>query len=139
MARDLNTTINNWTTKSAGAQQAFVDGVNNTTVDPTQRAIANQSGLLSGFNNAVNSGYWARRLAAVGKAGWQSKTIAKASNYGTGIAAGKDAYSAAMSTWLPIIDQTAAQAKNMPGGSLGNNLARANYFATQLYNRKRGL
>lgn len=139
MARDLNTTINNWTTKSSGAQQAFVDGVNNTSVDPTQRAIANQSALLSGFNNAVNSGYWARRLSAVGKSGWQSKTIAKAANYGTGIAAGKDAYAAAMSTWLPIIDQTAAAAKNMPGGSLGNNLARANYFATQLYNRKRGL
>ena len=139
MAKDLNTTVNNWTTGAGGAQQKYVDGINNTSVDPTQRAIANQSALLSGFNNAVNSGFWARRLAAVGKAGWQSAAVAKAANYGTGITAGKDAYAAAMSTWLPIIDQTAAAAKNMPGGSLGNNLARANYFATQLYNRKRGL
>ena len=139
MARDLQTTINNWTTKASGAQQAYVDGINNTQVDPTQRAIANQSGMLAGFNNAVNSGFWARRLSAVGKAGWQSASVAKAANYGTGIAAGKDAYSNAMATWLPIIDQTAAAAKNMPGGSLSANLARANYFATQLYNRKRGL
>lgn len=139
MAKTLAQTVQRWTTGAGGAQQAFIDGVNNTDVDPTQRAIANQAGALSGYADAINSGRWARNLQAVGKSGWQAATVAKAANYGTGISAGTQKYSAAMATWLPIIDQVAAAAKAMPGGSLGQRLARANYVATQLYNRKRGI
>lgn len=139
MAKTLQQTISRWQSGAGGAQQAFVDGVQNTDVDPTARAVANAAGALSGYADAINSGRWARNLQAVGKGGWQAATVAKAGNYGTGIAAGVPKYTAAMTTWLPIIDQVAAAAKAMPGGSLAQRLARANYVATQLYNRKRGI
>jgi hypothetical protein len=139
MPKDLATTVANWTNGASGAQQKFVEGVQRTDVDPTQRAIAAQGALVNNFVQSVQSGRWARNLSQVGKAGWQAATVAKAGNYGTGIAAGADRYSTAMQTWLPIIDSAAASARAMPSGTLAQNLARANAFATALYNRKRGL
>ena len=139
MAKDLATTSQNWSTGAGGAQQKFVTGVQNTTKDPVARAIAAQAALLSNFTQAVTSGRWQRNLSAVGKAGWQSATVAKAANYSTGIAAGLANYETAMQTWLPRINQAAATVQAMPSGTLQANLARANQFATILYNAKRGL
>ena len=139
MAKDLATVEANWLARSQASGQAFIDGVNNTTVDPTQRAIAAQAALLAGFNQAVTSGRWANNLARVGKGGWQTATVAKAGNYATGIAAGAGKYNAAMSTWYPRILAAAAAAKSMPGGSIGASNARSAAFATALYNAKRGL
>jgi hypothetical protein len=139
MAKSLQQTVAKYQANATGAEQAFVDGVNNTDVDPTALAIANQAGALSGYTAAITSGFWARQLQAVGKQGWQSATVAKRSNYSTGIQAGLPKYQAQMGVWLPIIDSIAQQAKAMPGGSLAQRLARANYVATALYNRKRGI
>jgi hypothetical protein len=139
MAKTLDQVVGKWTANASGAQQAFVDGVQNTSVDPTQRAIANEAGLLSGFQQAVTSGRWRAALAAVGKAGWQAATVDKAGNYGTGIAAGKDKYSASMSQWLPILQSVGATAKGMPGATIDQRIARSAYVAKTLYNRKRGL
>ena len=139
MAKDLNAVTNKWAQNSGAAQQAFVDGVNNTSVDPTALAIANEQGYLSGVQQAVQSGYWRRRLQQVGKAGWQQATVAKAGNYGTGIAAGRAKFEAAMGTWLPIIQQTGNAAKAMPGQTLDHRIARSAFVARTLYNRKRGL
>ncbi len=137
MAKDLATTTTNWLQRSQASQQAFVDGVQNTSTDPVQRAIQNQGALLAGFTQAVTSGRWARNLAAVGKAGWQSATVAKAGNYGVGIAAGEQKYATAMQTWLPRIQQAAASARAMPSGSIAASNARSAAFATALYNAKR--
>mgnify|MGYP003394853972 CR=1 FL=1 len=139
MPKDLTQTVNNWTNAAGAAQTAFVAGVEGTSVDPTQLAIANQGAMVSNFTQAVQSGRWQRNLAAVGKAGWQTATVAKAANYSTGIMAGRTAFEQAMSVWLPVIHQAAASARAMPSGTLAQNLARANAFATALYNRKRGL
>jgi hypothetical protein len=139
MAKDLQSVVSSWTNSAGTAQQKFVDGVQNTAADPTQLAIRAQGALVANFTQAVTSGRWAQKLGAVGKAGWQAATVAKAGNYSTGIAAGAPKYEAAMQTWLPFINQTAASVRNMPSGSLANNLARANAMATALYNRKRGL
>lgn len=138
MPRDLTMTVNNWVNAAGSAQTAFVAGVEGTSIDPTQAAIAAEGALLSNFAQSVQSGRWRRNLAAVGKAGWQAATVAKANNYATGIQAGRTAYEQSMSTWLPIIQQTAAQVRQMPSGTLQQNLARANAFATALYNRKHG-
>jgi hypothetical protein len=65
--------------------------------------------------------------------------VAKAGNYGTGINAGRDKYNQAMTAWLPVILSTGAAAKQMPGATLQQRIARSAYVATTLYNRKRGL
>jgi hypothetical protein len=108
-------------------------------VDVVGRAIANQAGLLQGFNDAVNSGRWAGALQRVGTSGWKARTVAKAANYGVGITAGVDKYSASMGTWLPRINSAAAAAKAMPGATIDQRIARSAYLQRTLYNAKRGL
>ena len=137
MAKTLAQVTAKWDGSTAGGQQAFVDGITNTTVDPTQLAIANQAGYLSGVNASV--GLWASQLAKAGKAKWQANSIKKAGNWTTGVAAGQQAYASAMTTWLPILQQTGAAARAMPGQTIDQRIARSAYVARTLYNRKRGI
>src|SRR6266496_3801296 len=139
MVSDPSTWGDKWSTGIQGKQQKFVDGVQGTTVDPTALAIAAEGAMLTNITQAITSGRWRQALQRAGKAKWQGNTIAKAANWTGAATTGKAAYETAMQTWGPIIVQTAAAARAMPGGSLPNNLARANYLATTLYNRKRGL
>jgi len=139
VAKTLEQTVSNWQAGAGAAQQRFVDGVQGTQVDVVGKAIAAQPALVAGFNQAVSSGFWAARLRAVGTAGWKDRTVAKAANYGVGIQAGTPNYNQAMQVWLPRIQSVAAQAKNMPGGSIDNRIARSAYLQRTLYNAKRGL
>lgn len=138
MAKSLDQVVSKWSANASGAQQAYSDGVQNTTVDPTARAIANEAGYLAGVQNAVSTGLWRRKLSAVGATGWKQAVAAKAGNYGVGINAGKDKYQQSMQSWLPAIQQTGAAAKAMPGQTLEQRIARSAYVARTLYNRKRG-
>jgi len=133
---DLATTVSRWQQSAGTAQTRYTEGVQTTTVDPTALAVQAQTKLLQGFNDAVQSGRWARNLQAVGKAGWQSATLAKANNYSTGISAGTQKFQTAMQTWLPIIQSAASSVQSMPNNSFADSLARMNAFATALHNAK---
>jgi hypothetical protein len=139
VAVDLATVVSRWQQGAGGAQQKYVDGIRNTTKDPIAAAVNASQSMLQNFQASVTSGRWQRAITAVGKAGWQAASEAKAANYGVGIAAGTTAYEQAMQTWLPRINQAASAVQQMPSGTLALNLARANAFATALYNAKRGL
>jgi hypothetical protein len=75
-------------------------------------------------------------LQEKGTAGWKAATIAKASNYATGIAAGADDYQRAMQEWLPIIQSASASVQSMPNTSFQDSLNRMTAFATALHNAK---
>lgn len=137
MAKSLEQVVSKWAQNAGAAQTAYTDGIQNTTVDPTALAAANQAGYLAGVQSSVN--LWRSNLLKVGKSGWQSASIAKAGNYGTGISAGQAKFQSGMQTWLPIIQQTGAAAKAMPGQTVDQRIARSAYVAKTLYNRKRGL
>ncbi len=138
MAKDLGTTVSNWTAGASAGQGKYVLGIEGTTVDPTALAIRAQSALLANFNQAVTSGRWAARLSAAGKGKWQTNAVAKAGNWSTGIASGETAYSTAMQTWLPRIQSAANQVRTMPSGTLAASQARSAQFMALLYNAKRG-
>ena len=133
---DLTTTVSRWLQSAAVGQQRFTEGVQSTQEDVVGKAIAAQGALLANFSQAVASGRWARRLSERGNAGWKSATLAKAANYGTGIAAGEDEYRKQMTIWLPIIDSAAASVRSMPSGTLAASIARMTAFATALNNAK---
>lgn len=139
MAKDLSTVVRKWTANASGAQQAYVDGIEATTVDPTALAVQNEQGYLQGVQQAVSSGLWRRKLQAVGRAGWMTASVAKAGNFATGIAAGADKYERSMQTWLPRIQQVGAAAKAMPGQTIEQRLARSAYVGRTLYNLKRNI
>jgi hypothetical protein len=136
MAKTLQQTVANYTGAAPRAQADWLAGVQATTVDPT--ALAAQAGQLAVLNytTAWTSGRVAAGLARAGKQGWIAGSVAKQQNYATGIANAGPKYQAAMTTWLPIIDQAAAQAKAMPHGSLAASQARAAAFMAALYNAK---
>lgn len=134
--KSLQTTVQNWTQSASTAQGRYTAGVQNTDKDPAQLAIANQAALLSGFQNAVNSGLWARRLGAVSKAQWQQTTLAKASNYSTGITAGESKFQQKMGQVLPVLAQVVAQVDSMPSGTPAANDQRMLFFANAMRQAK---
>lgn len=139
MAVDLATVVARYRDGAGGAQQRYVEGIQQTSKDPVAAAVNAAQAMLSNFQQSVSSGRWQRAIQAVGKAGWQAASEAKAANYGVGVQAGLGKYETSMTTWLPIINQAAAAANAMPSGTLALNLARSAAFATALYNRKRGI
>ncbi len=132
----LQQAVERYTQSAATAQTRYTEGIQGTQVDVVGRAIANQAGLVAGFNQAVTSGFWARRLSEVGTTGWKTKSVAKAGNYSTGIMAGAQDYSAAMQTWLPRIQAAAQQVKSNPAPTFAARMQRAVDYATILHNQK---
>ena len=125
----------NWSTGVGGASQKYTDGINATTIDVVGKAIANQGALLANFQNAVNSGEWARRLAAVGTSGWKAAAIAKAANYATGATAGKARFQNFASQAQPFWTQAAGAIAGMASGNKAASMARVSawYDAMQTF------
>jgi len=100
----------------------FSQGVQNTTVDPASLAIQQQSALLANFTDAVTSGRWAANLQAAA-ATWKPNTLAKASNYTTGLNAAKAKLAAVgtalMANAAAISQQVQAMPKGVKGGAEG--------------------
>lgn len=130
---DAQTAADRWQQGAVQGQQRFVEGVQQTQKDPTQLAVQQKSALVNNFNQAVSSGRWERALARVGKGGWQSATLAKAANYGTGISASKDKFATAIAPVLAFEAQLQAQVQSMPKGTLADSLARAQAWITGMY------
>jgi hypothetical protein len=124
-----------WSAGVSGAGTKYTDGIQNTTVDVVGRAIAKQGDLLAGFTAAVTSGEWARRLSAVGTAGWKSAAIAKAANYMTGATAGKARFQNFAQQAQPFWANASAAIDGMPSGGKANALARVGawYDAMQTF------
>lgn len=85
-----------WKTRTAAAQQDYLDGVAGTDKDPTALAIAAGPRLLANFTARFNDGTWANSLRKAGKAGWQKAVADKGgSNFANGVnAAGEKVASA---------------------------------------------
>ena len=114
-----------WLQGAQGAQPKWLQGIQTTTVDPTAAAAAASNKMLLGVQNAVNSGYWARRLADVGKSGWQAACVAKQNNYGTGIAAGQNKYEAGYTAFWNYAAPQLQSVLSMPKVTLADSIARA--------------
>lgn len=114
-----------WLQGAQGAQPKWLQGVQTTTADPTALAAQAANKMLLGVQNAVNSGYWARRLADVGKSGWQAACQAKQNNYGTGIAAGQNKYEAGYTAFWNYAGPQLQSVLSMPKVTLADSIARA--------------
>jgi hypothetical protein len=133
---DAATVADRWVGAAGAAQARFTEGVQTTTKDPTALAVAQISKLQNNFVQSVTSGRWQRNLQRVGKTGWQSATVAKASNFSTGVNAAKDKYMAAMGPVLQIEAQVQAQVQAMPKATLQDSINRMTTWATALHNWK---
>lgn len=130
---DAATATERWRSSASMAQGRYTEGVQSTTKDPTQLAVAQQGKLITNFNAAVQSGRWARGLQRKGKAGWQSDTLAKANNYSTGINASADKYQAAIGPVLAAEASLQSQIQAMPNATIQDSIARMTAWATGLH------
>jgi hypothetical protein len=119
-----NTWGTNWSAGVSAAGQKYTQGIQDTTVDVVGKAIAAQPALLANFTAAVTSGEWARRLAAIGTAGWKAAAIAKAANYITGATAGLSRFQNFAQQAQPFWQNAVNAIDGMPSGGKANALAR---------------
>lgn len=118
----------NWLNAAPRAVPNWVSGIQNTTVDPTQLAAAQAQKAALNYQNAINSGFWARRLADAGKAKWQSQSIAKQNNYSTGYQAGQTAYETGYTQFWNYMTPYLNTLYAMPKVTLQDSIARATFF-----------
>lgn len=130
MVVDAATAQQRWQAAAGTAQQKYVDGIRTTTKDPTALAAAASQKMLNGVTQAVTSGYWGRRLAEVGKQGWQAASEAKASNYSTGIQASGTKFQQGYQQFWSYATPYLAQVQAMPNNSLADSIARATAWIT---------
>jgi hypothetical protein len=127
MPVDAATAAARWETGASGATGKWAEGIQSTQVDVAARAIQQQGVMAANFAQAVSSGRWARRLTeSGGTANWKAQSLAKQSNYGTGVSAAKGKFQAAMQQLLPYIYAGKATIDSMPKGSIGASKARVN-------------
>lgn len=119
------------------AQATWLAGINATTVDVMGRAVNAIPAAIQGYTNSLQSGAYARAVAASGgTANWKTKSEAKAQNYGVGINAGLPKFESAinkiMSAMPGIVNSLG------PRGPVGSaqNYARSAQVGQALHNAK---
>jgi len=117
-----------WLNAAPSATQAYVAGVQGTTVDPTALAAAQAQKALLNYSAVINSGEWARRLADAGITKWKQNTLAKQGNYSTGYQAGQTAYEQGYTSFWNYMSPYLNQLYAMPKTTLADSIARATFF-----------
>ena len=123
-----------WSQNLQSATQSIQNGVNAVTTAPTQLAAANVNGYLQGIQQAVASGKWQKNLQAVSLQDWKNAMTNKGiPHIQTGAVQGQQKVQQVMGPLLDYIYNTRDQVnQSNPRGSLAQNLARANAFATAM-------
>jgi hypothetical protein len=113
-----------WSQRTQAAAQDYTTGVQNTASDPTALAIAAGQRYIQRVTESFNNGKWANGLRRVGKAGWQSATLAKAANFSTGVAAAEAKVQSAFTPLLAYEATLQSRIDAMPNVTLADRIAR---------------
>jgi len=118
-----------WVTRASAAGQDYGRGVEQTEKDPTALAVQNGARYIAGVQEAYSSGRWARRLQAVGKAGWQAAVRDKGvTNYGTGVTAARAKFEQAIGPVLQAVEAGQRLVAAMPSATPAQRDQRALAF-----------
>jgi hypothetical protein len=129
MPIDAATAAQRYTASAGTAQQRWQEGIQASTKDPGQLAAQQAQKMLNGVTQAVTSGYWARRVVE-GSAKWKPNSLAKASNYGTGIGQAGTAYQQGYASFWNYMGPYWQQIQAMPNNTVSDAVARATAWIT---------
>lgn len=121
---DANTVAAKWSSRTQAAATDYTQGVQSTDKDPTQLAINAGQRYIQRVTDAFNSGRWANGLRRVGKAGWQTATVAKAANFSTGVAAAEAKVASAFAPLLSFESSLQSRIDAMPNITAADRKAR---------------
>lgn len=123
--------VANWLKAMASpqTQQAYKDGINNTTVNPMAQAATPQAmdAYLNGVQQSVTSGRRAAALNAADPNMWKQNAVnVGASRLASGAQKSQGKYNNKISKYAAVWPQMRAAAQALPKGGLANAQARAN-------------
>lgn len=115
-----------WKTNLDGAGTYITNGVNAVTVAPGVAAAQAQDRMLSGVQQAVQSGKWARNVSAVPLQSWKDAMLKKGlGRISAGTAQAQTTAVQSVTTLLNNVQSSVAVANQLPKGGLQQGIARA--------------
>ena len=121
----------NWAASAGRAQTQWQQGVEGYNGDWAGATVSQQGAMLTNLTQAVNSGKWSRGVQAVGTAGWKSKTVSKAANFGVGFTAGAQAQAASAAKIMNALQSIVPSLP--PRGTFEQNKIRSTSLMDQLH------
>lgn len=124
-----------WQQNYGASGAALKAGVAAPRRSPTQAAIAQQAALVSGFNQAVQSGIWAANLQRAGDAGWSQGMNTYAN---TGLAQGAAKGASRVAAYAQAVGpQVMSQVNSLPArGAPGTNQQRSAQLNSYMHANK---
>lgn len=115
---DANAAAAAWQAGMNNAATKIKSGVMAVTVAPGVKAAAQQQKLLTNFQNAVNSGKWARNVQATTLQSWQASMTGKGlQNMANGVNAAQGKVLNVMQQLLPQTAAISAKIQQMPSAT----------------------
>ena len=115
-----------WSRNLTNSTEAIRQGVDSTTVAPSQKAIAAIDRMVAGVQRAAADGSIKRGLERVSLSDWQSAMLNKGlQRIAGGAAAAQPKVEAFMAEWLPYEEAGVRKLESMPRGDLEQNIGRA--------------
>ncbi len=139
MVKDLNTTVDRWQRKVAGAQQDYTDGVRNPGKDWQSSALNAEQSYVEGVQQSIQQRDWARGVSEVPTTEWQRKTLEKSARWGQGVSVAAPDYAQKMQVVLQNVEATVQDVDRSvgPRGPKGSeqNISRSAAFQRGMHNR----
>jgi hypothetical protein len=128
-----------WKRRLSSATEDIRKGVQKVTQAPGQAAVANTEGMRRNINEAIDSGRWARKTAAVTVDQWKTAALEKGlARIPTGAQQAEQKMARVATTLLPAVDAAAAAARAMPKVTIEDSIARVGEFVRRMHAFKTG-
>lgn len=115
-----------WSRRTSAAGADMQRGIERTQQAPGALAAAAQPALVANWNNAIQSGRWAKRVAGVSLQDWKTATISKGvPRVAQGAQQAQSKMATVAQSLLPAVDAAAAQARAIPKVTIEDSVNRA--------------
>ena len=114
-----------WSKNLSASTESIRQGVQATTSNPAEKAIAAQDRYVAGVQRAVSNGDYRRGLQKVTLQSWQEAMITKGlPRVASGATAAVPKMQQFMESWLPYQEQLKTKLQSLPRGDLQQNIQR---------------
>ena len=112
-------------------------GISRVTEAPGAAAVRKQDKMLNNVPDAINSGLWAKKTAAVSVQDWKESAINKGVNrIASGIDAAKGKNLPKAERLLAAVDRAAGAANALPSDTLDDSIRRMETFVRRMHDSK---
>lgn len=119
--------------RTVAAIEDYKKGISKVTAAPGKKAAAKQGKMKANINKAIDSGKWARRVAAVPLEDWKSQSVEKgAGRIPAGVAGSASKVHAFAEQVLPVLARIKGEVDAMPDLTLEDGIARMTHQVREM-------